>query len=128
MLSVGHCNTSLGVVLNIMIYTGMTLSPNFSRRSTHLLCPSRTGAKHDKALEWGIPVIGMEWMSEIARTGTIPVTAVSEANSWDDMYADVTEQPIPDKGKGKARAVDSRIMDVTNSMCSVSAVSMLVPC
>ncbi|KII84392.1 hypothetical protein PLICRDRAFT_179634 [Plicaturopsis crispa FD-325 SS-3] len=94
---------------------GMTLSPNFSRRSTHLLCPSRTGAKHDKALEWGIPVIGMEWMSEIARTGTIPVTAVSEANSWDDMYADVTEQPIPDKGKGKARAVDSRIMNVTNS-------------
>ncbi|KAI9566951.1 hypothetical protein HD554DRAFT_2114150, partial [Boletus coccyginus] len=38
---------------------GTTLEPTFSRRSTHLVCPSGTGAKFDKALEWRIPVVSL---------------------------------------------------------------------
>jgi DNA replication regulator DPB11 len=51
---------------------GVTMAANFSRRTTHLLCPSGEGAKFDKAGEWRIPVVGYEWVAEIARTGVIP--------------------------------------------------------
>lgn len=51
---------------------GMSISPNFSRRTTHLLCPSRTGAKFDKAVEWRIPVVDMAWFATIATTGVLP--------------------------------------------------------
>ncbi|KAI0688222.1 hypothetical protein BC835DRAFT_1373595 [Cytidiella melzeri] len=50
---------------------GMHFAPAFSRRTTHLLCPSRAGAKNDKAREWNIPVVGMDWLAEIASTGEV---------------------------------------------------------
>lgn len=36
-------------------HAGANIAPNFSRRSTHLLCPSGIGAKAEKAQEWGGP-------------------------------------------------------------------------
>jgi len=50
---------------------GANLAPNFSRRSTHLLCPSGTGAKFDKAREWGVPVVSMRWLEDVIRTGVV---------------------------------------------------------
>ncbi|KAF8151040.1 hypothetical protein B0H34DRAFT_160966 [Crassisporium funariophilum] len=50
---------------------GITLSPTFSRRSTHLLCPSGTGLKFDKAREWGVPVVGLGWVGEVVRVGSV---------------------------------------------------------
>ena len=71
---------------------GMTHVTTFTRHTTtHLLCPSGTGAKFDKAkgetdcltlfrakrgLEWGVPVIDMSWLGTIVRTGAIPPTSV----------------------------------------------------
>ncbi|KAL4066709.1 hypothetical protein J3A83DRAFT_4259044 [Scleroderma citrinum] len=51
---------------------GITLAQSFSRRSTHLLCPSGSGAKFDKALEWRIAVVSMGWLNYMAREGSIP--------------------------------------------------------
>ncbi|KAF8963182.1 twin BRCT domain-containing protein [Flammula alnicola] len=51
---------------------GITLAPTFTRRSTHLLCPSGTGLKFEKSREWGIPVINIHWLAAMASSGTIP--------------------------------------------------------
>jgi DNA replication regulator DPB11 len=50
----------------------MNLAKFFSKNTTHLLCPSGSGAKFDKACEWNVPVISMEWLSAVVQTGTIP--------------------------------------------------------
>lgn len=50
----------------------MKIAPNFSRRTTHLLCPSREGTKFDKAVEWGIPVVDMQWLRRIVHEGVVP--------------------------------------------------------
>ncbi len=50
----------------------MTHAPTFNRATTHLLCPSATGAKYNKAQVWGTPVVGMRWLSHIAKNGVLP--------------------------------------------------------
>lgn len=103
-------------------YVGMTLEPTFSRRSTHLLCPSGTGAKYDKALEWRIPVVSLAWLQDIARTGTIPSVEgylVGESRAGATVDAENGgPDPVPeakkDKGKGKEKEVDYQMMDITN--------------
>ncbi|KAF5340459.1 hypothetical protein D9758_013575 [Tetrapyrgos nigripes] len=92
---------------------GITLLPVFSRRATHLLCPSAEGLKYDKAKEWNIPVVGMEWMEEIKRMGSIPDVdrfLVSGASS-------VVERESGSDPKGKRKATiggDPKIADITN--------------
>ncbi|KAF8920607.1 hypothetical protein CPB85DRAFT_1272057 [Mucidula mucida] len=51
---------------------GLSLAPVFSRKATHLLCPSGTGQKYDKAQEWKIPVVNMGWLEEMSKKGHIP--------------------------------------------------------
>ncbi|KAL1740622.1 hypothetical protein HDZ31DRAFT_67757 [Schizophyllum fasciatum] len=73
---------------------GITHAPTFTRRTTHLLCPSRTGKKFEKAPEWGIQVVDMEWLRVIAHgkgkgrmqditseTANIPTAARAQASS-----------------------------------------------
>ncbi|KAI6108901.1 hypothetical protein EDD16DRAFT_1617183, partial [Pisolithus croceorrhizus] len=100
---------------------GITIAQTFSRRSTHLLCPSAKGAKFDKALEWRIPVVSMEWLNSMARDGSVPDTGrylvtylqndlVSHPPSGN---ANATLGTKVDKGKG--REVDVLMGEVTNS-------------
>ncbi|KAI9460325.1 hypothetical protein HD554DRAFT_2323900 [Boletus coccyginus] len=106
---------------------GTTLEPTFSRRSTHLVCPSGTGAKFDKALEWRIPVVSLAWLEDIARMGTIPrVNEYLIGGSLAGVSVDGedgfghAEHPNPapeakrDKGKGKEKEVDYQMIDITN--------------
>ncbi|KAH7884859.1 hypothetical protein F5I97DRAFT_1892879 [Phlebopus sp. FC_14] len=101
---------------------GITLAPTFSRRSTHLLCPSGTGAKYDKALEWRIPVVSMGWLEDMAREGSVPDVGqylVGEFGTFQvaESIGDGTlfrEVPM-NKGKGKAKEVDVQMADITNS-------------
>ena len=46
----------------LILETGASHAPTFSKKTTHLLCPSRQGPKTEKALEWGIPVVDMVWL------------------------------------------------------------------
>jgi DNA replication regulator DPB11 len=98
-------------LLLIMIaqYLGITLLPVFSKRATHLLCPSAEGLKFDKAQEWGIPVVGMEWMEEIKRTGVIP-----DVDRFLVSGLHVERENDP-KGKRKATG-ESKMADITNGI------------
>ncbi|KAI0656497.1 hypothetical protein C8Q70DRAFT_1012254 [Cubamyces menziesii] len=109
---------------------GIAHAPNFSRRTTHLLCPSGQGAKADKAREWGTPIVDMEWLAQIARTGDIPSTSLTEPAVQDgdnmDLQIDyagerevlmATQQPTKAPGrssKGKEKFNDGGIVDITN--------------
>ncbi|KAK7678565.1 hypothetical protein QCA50_018437 [Cerrena zonata] len=89
---------------------GITIAPSFSRRSTHLICPARTGPKFDKAVEWGIPVIDMDWFEEMVKIGYVPgmeqIIDLAAVNS--------------EKGKGKQRAMDT-MSDITNNGPAIPA-------
>jgi len=82
---------------------GITLAPTFSRRSTHLLCPSARGAKYDKAKEWNIPIVSMAWLEDMAMEGTVP--DISEYH-----FGNVSDRVS--KGKAKAKE-DVRMADIT---------------
>ena len=80
---------------------GITHAPTFTRRTTHLLCPSREGKKFEKAPEWGIEVVGMEWLHAVAREGRVPgkVAGLGTAKASTSGSASA-------KGKGKGRMGD----------------------
>ncbi|KAJ3511371.1 hypothetical protein NLJ89_g4136 [Agrocybe chaxingu] len=104
---------------------GITQAATFSRRSTHLLCPSGKGLKFDKAREWNIPVINNAWLAALASSGAIPpVGDFLVAGPSDEMDVDKKDVKVKgkavDKGKGKAKAVDAmdvepRMNDITNN-------------
>ncbi|KAG6853350.1 hypothetical protein C0991_005081, partial [Blastosporella zonata] len=87
---------------------GIKLEQFFSKKSTHLLCPSATGPKFDKAFEWGTPVVTVQWLEEIARTGAIPaatnflVQTIDRTRKEDAMDVDIADP------KGKGKAIDRR--------------------
>jgi hypothetical protein len=80
---------------------GANLAQNFSRRSTHLLCPSHIGAKHEKAKEWDIPVIDTSWLAEILKMGAIPPSII-EGDS-------PPPEPMQVDRKGKGKAVEPEV-------------------
>ncbi|KAL1686480.1 hypothetical protein GGG16DRAFT_128671 [Schizophyllum commune] len=86
---------------------GITHAPTFTRRTTHLLCPSREGKKFEKAPEWGIEVVGMEWLHAVAREGRVPgkVAGLGIAKASGSASA---------KGKGKGRMGDDITSETTN--------------
>ncbi|KAI5983424.1 hypothetical protein EDD15DRAFT_2316516 [Pisolithus albus] len=94
---------------------GITIAQTFSRRSTHLLCPSAKGAKFDKALEWRIPVVSMEWINSMARDGSVPdVGRHLVTHLQNDLFshspsgsAEASLRTKVDKGKG--REVDGEL-------------------
>ncbi|TCD70891.1 hypothetical protein EIP91_001199 [Steccherinum ochraceum] len=94
---------------------GLSLAPNFSRRTTHLLCPSMTGAKFDKAVEWGIPVVDLGWMERLAKEGLVPPVEIDGGHPSyrsEPSSPRVAADPLPErdpvdrKGKGKANDAD----------------------
>jgi DNA replication regulator DPB11 len=115
---------SLPFVINSepLYFSGINLSPIFSRRSTHLLCPSRTGAKFDKAREWDIPVIDMAWLAKMATARVVPPVSgylahppVEHSTTFDEwVWEDrsVEEPKVTVKVKGKD--VDYKINNITN--------------
>ncbi|KAF4614207.1 hypothetical protein D9613_008021 [Agrocybe pediades] len=110
---------------------GITFTPTFSRKCTHLLCPSGTGQKYEKAREWGVPVVGREWLMMLCETGEVPVRGVGEVagGAGEGVEMDVD---MPGGGelstkrkdlKGKGKEVDrmdvdgeaeGNLVDITN--------------
>ncbi|KJA25092.1 hypothetical protein HYPSUDRAFT_214141 [Hypholoma sublateritium FD-334 SS-4] len=118
---------------------GIALATTFTRHSTHLICPSGTGLKFEKAREWDIPVIDVQWLAAMASSGAIPQVHEFLVNGsfvpeiYDDLRMQVDRKDV--KGKGKAidnapiadtkNAMDveddSRIHDITNNEALAAA-------
>ena len=65
----------------------MNWSKTFSKKCTHLLCPSKQGPKYDKAQEWQILIVDLEWLRDIAISGRIPpLHPASFAEKTDGIY------------------------------------------
>ncbi|KAI9064973.1 hypothetical protein FKP32DRAFT_1712505 [Trametes sanguinea] len=92
---------------------GIAHAPNFSRRTTHLLCPSGEGPKADKAREWGTPIIDMEWLACMARTNQIPSTPPPPAPLPSDQHGEDMNLQIVDFTR-EQEAMDVGIVDITN--------------
>ncbi|KAG9117283.1 hypothetical protein FRC07_007382 [Ceratobasidium sp. 392] len=74
---------------------GITVTETFAKRvTTHLICESKDGIKHQKALQWGIPVVDISWLYSIARDGRIPEVEKNAAVPMDtDLLGDTTVGP-----------------------------------
>ncbi|KAJ3755188.1 hypothetical protein EV360DRAFT_50183 [Lentinula raphanica] len=98
----------------MMKVLGLTLLSNFSKRATHLLCPSAEGLKFDKAREWGVPVVGLAWLEEMKRSGVVPDAQAHLVSSNSRAPQPACKPEKDPKGKGKATENDSPIADITN--------------
>ncbi|KAM6504048.1 hypothetical protein JOM56_000991 [Amanita muscaria] len=93
---------------------GIQLASTFSQRATHLLCPSGTGLKYQKAQQWNIPVVNREWLTAIATTGSVPQVLDYLVPPGKSDHADLDVSMVVDvKGKEK-ETVPTLIMDQTD--------------
>lgn len=106
-----------------MSFAGGNLPSAFSRRTTHLVCPSGHGEKYDKAREWGVSVVGMAWLHNLVTTGKIPQTGKFEIHGADEDVSmsvdDKGDHWIDLKGKGRATTTEEgsmTIIDITNGI------------
>ena len=83
--------------------TGALHSPTFSKKTTHLLCPSGQGPKAEKAQEWGIPIVDMSWLegllasvatSTMTEDGPNSLPSLSEDREEGAVEADSEDRPI----------------------------------
>ena len=134
MASRGSCAPLVGYTSTLLtnhftqLFLGVVIPPVFSKKATHLLCPSGTGLKFDKAQEWGIPVVSVGWLSAMGTSGVVPNVEPYLVGG----LGGVSPPPPPPaeesmktsiKGKGKARAadtedgmeIDNQMHDITNS-------------
>ena len=82
-------------------FSGIPYSEHFSRKNTHLLCPSGIGLKVPKAREWGIPIVNMQWLHAIAFKGVLE---------------DVEKYVIPSQDvPGEEACSDGKMVDITNN-------------
>ncbi|KAF9517018.1 hypothetical protein BS47DRAFT_592868 [Hydnum rufescens UP504] len=57
---------------------GLRMPEFFKRKTTtHLVCPSRSGLKYEKALEWGVQVVDLAWVYRIGVTGRVELIDIS---------------------------------------------------
>ncbi|KAF9048823.1 hypothetical protein BJ165DRAFT_1580170 [Panaeolus papilionaceus] len=82
---------------------GINHSKVFSRKCTHLLCPSGKGPKFDKAAEWNVPVVNMNFLRSMCIDGQIVLRPEFIVHGPSE-----TEEPeiVPIDRKGKQKAVE----------------------
>ncbi|KAL5525831.1 hypothetical protein ACEPAG_7168 [Sanghuangporus baumii] len=118
---------------------GATVTDQLSRRNTHLICPCGSGPKFVKALEWGIPVLSLQWLFDTVKSGKIHdvdnylVTAdgssAAPAKSTPEggMMADITNSEFVQgsskskgfaKGSNKSQSSNSSSLDVARQVSS----------
>lgn len=68
--------------------TGAIHAPTFSKKTTHLMCPSRQGPKAEKALEWGIPIVDMLWLENLLMSTTNSLMTEDGTNSLPPLSED----------------------------------------
>ncbi|KAJ3556973.1 hypothetical protein NM688_g1730 [Phlebia brevispora] len=112
----GLNNEELCWVKRLSRVLGFTIPETFSRHSTHLLCPSRSGIKFEKAQEWGVTVIDMSWLTDIAVTGVI-ASSSSGRKSPEDPSVEIPARPEADGSDKMTRVEDHdyTMADITNN-------------
>jgi hypothetical protein len=88
---------------DLIVLPGIHFEASFSRRSTHLLCPSAQGLKYQKALEWNIPVVGNDWLVDMRGSAQAPA---GPTQSSVDNGGDLCIPSSLARDKGKYSAVD----------------------
>jgi twin BRCT domain len=57
---------------------GATYTANLKPNNTHLICKEANGPKYDKAMEWNLHVVTVEWLHHVARYGLVESDGVIE--------------------------------------------------
>ncbi|KAL5526618.1 DPB11 [Sanghuangporus sanghuang] len=107
---------------------GTTVTDQLSRRNTHLICPCGSGPKFMKALEWGIPVLSLQWLFDTVKSGEIhgvdnyvvvldgPSSAPAKSAPEGGMMADITNSEfVQGSSKSKSFAKSSDKSQSSNS-------------
>lgn len=58
-----------GIVAALEAIRGPGFTDNLTRRNTHLICKEAQGRKYNKAVEWGLHAVSIEWLYHILRHG-----------------------------------------------------------
>ncbi|KAH7341527.1 hypothetical protein B0J17DRAFT_714695 [Rhizoctonia solani] len=88
----GMDNEQETAVKRLIKALGISSTETFAKRvNTHLLCPTRSGLKYDKALQWKVTVVDMDWIYNIAKEGWIPEADLAEARQKSEQAGSKTE-------------------------------------
>lgn len=94
------------------------MTEQLSRRNTHLICPCGSGPKFNKAQEWQIPTISLQWLYATVKAGEIqgifdylvtPAAVASAEPSDGITMADITNSEFvqgSSKGKSPSKGSD----------------------
>nr|GAT48402.1 predicted protein [Mycena chlorophos] len=99
---------------------GVTLATAFSRQSTHLLCPGGCGAKYVHARKWKTPVVSMDWLAVMARTGAVPdvglfLVGAAETSPGAGAAVAAAEMPAVAKSRNAKGKQKAEMQDITNN-------------
>jgi hypothetical protein len=56
-------------IIHLLQSIGVTYTENMRSSNTHLICKESSGPKYDKAMEWGLHVVTIDWLFHIAQFG-----------------------------------------------------------
>jgi hypothetical protein len=70
----GYSSDQVTYLRRLVRVIGATNVASMNRLTTHLVTNRREGPKVEKAREWGIVIVGEEWLLEMGRTGQVALT------------------------------------------------------
>ncbi|KAJ1910888.1 protein kinase activating protein dpb11, partial [Tieghemiomyces parasiticus] len=77
-------------LLRLLGVLGARGSEKFSRRHDYLVCRALEGPKYDKAQEWGIPAVGVEWLFGLCAPSPSLAITVESAAGLVEMTAEAS--------------------------------------
>lgn len=54
------------LIREVCIQIGALYTPHFSLKNTALVCKKLEGEKYDRAVEWCIPIVNVQWLNDVA--------------------------------------------------------------
>ena len=65
----GHDRNYIRVLAQVL---GARFTDNLTDEHTHLVCRGTRGEKYQRALEWGVSIVDLEWLDDVCTTGRVP--------------------------------------------------------
>jgi len=123
----GFVGTERCGIKQLLQYMTIQYTENMRRINTHLICKSASGAKYERALEWNIKVVSLDWLLHISRFG---LSAGDECNENDGGNAEKETFKLEDKfcvGTGDQTATASVVAKKQQSLDSRRSSSISLP-